>query len=148
MQPKIMHGRLITGRYLIMAFVRLCAVWGESNTCRSCILVYVQDTEHTDSDMHIVIYIYLYFLIFLVSSYLSRSVLEEDEVFSVARLLGDLVAYRAAGTGHLELMAGFVWTCEVSYCEWLNCLYLTFSSYACIHFVILCLQCSHCESII
>ncbi|ONI29108.1 hypothetical protein PRUPE_1G181900 [Prunus persica] len=34
------------------------------------------------------------------------SVLEEDEVFSVARLLGDLVAYRAAGTGHLELMAG------------------------------------------
>lgn len=35
-----------------------------------------------------------------------RSVLEEDEVFSVARLLGDLVAYRAAGTGHLELMAG------------------------------------------
>ncbi|XP_040374323.1 diacylglycerol lipase-beta isoform X4 [Rosa chinensis] len=34
------------------------------------------------------------------------SVLEEDEVFSVARLLGDLVAYRAAGTGHLKLMAG------------------------------------------
>nr|XP_004298040.2 PREDICTED: uncharacterized protein LOC101307112 isoform X3 [Fragaria vesca subsp. vesca] len=34
------------------------------------------------------------------------SVLEEDEVFSVARLLGDLVAYRAAGKGHLELMAG------------------------------------------
>ncbi|BBG93528.1 lipase class 3 family protein, partial [Prunus dulcis] len=34
------------------------------------------------------------------------SVLEEDEVFLVARLLGDLVAYRAAGTGHLELMAG------------------------------------------
>ncbi|XP_050374330.1 uncharacterized protein LOC126791877 isoform X2 [Argentina anserina] len=32
--------------------------------------------------------------------------LEEDEVFSVARLLGDLVAYRAAGRGHLELMAG------------------------------------------
>ncbi|KAL5542953.1 hypothetical protein UlMin_010663 [Ulmus minor] len=34
------------------------------------------------------------------------SVLEEDEVFSVARLLGDLVAYRASGTGHLELLAG------------------------------------------
>ncbi|PKU77450.1 sn1-specific diacylglycerol lipase [Dendrobium catenatum] len=34
------------------------------------------------------------------------SVLEEDEVFSVARLLGDLVAYRATGTGHLELLAG------------------------------------------
>lgn len=43
---------------------------------------------------------------FIVLSYLCRSVLEEDEVFSVAQLLGDLVAYRAAGTGHLELMAG------------------------------------------
>ncbi|XP_048127267.1 uncharacterized protein LOC115739131 isoform X2 [Rhodamnia argentea] len=34
------------------------------------------------------------------------SVMEEDEVYSVARLLGDLVAYRASGTGHLELLAG------------------------------------------
>ncbi|KAL8104299.1 hypothetical protein AgCh_028501 [Apium graveolens] len=34
------------------------------------------------------------------------SVLEEDEVYSVAQLLGDLVAYRASGTGHLELLAG------------------------------------------
>ncbi|XP_077211969.1 lipase class 3 family protein isoform X2 [Tasmannia lanceolata] len=34
------------------------------------------------------------------------SVLEEDEVYSVATLLGDLVAYRASGTGHLEFMAG------------------------------------------
>ncbi|XP_038989675.1 uncharacterized protein LOC103717554 isoform X2 [Phoenix dactylifera] len=34
------------------------------------------------------------------------SVLEEDEVSSVARLLGDLVAYRASGTGHLELLTG------------------------------------------
>ncbi|KAK8948209.1 hypothetical protein KSP40_PGU012031 [Platanthera guangdongensis] len=34
------------------------------------------------------------------------SVLEEDEVFLVARLLGDLMAYRATGTGHLELFAG------------------------------------------
>ncbi|XP_050235697.1 uncharacterized protein LOC126685774 isoform X2 [Mercurialis annua] len=33
-------------------------------------------------------------------------VYEEDEVYSVARLLGDLVAYRALGTGHLELLAG------------------------------------------
>ncbi|KAJ7957348.1 Sn1-specific diacylglycerol lipase beta [Quillaja saponaria] len=31
---------------------------------------------------------------------------EEDEVYSVARLLGDLVAYRASGTGHMELLAG------------------------------------------
>ncbi|XP_048233466.1 diacylglycerol lipase-beta isoform X2 [Ricinus communis] len=31
---------------------------------------------------------------------------EEDEVYSLARLLGDLVAYRASGTGHLELLAG------------------------------------------
>lgn len=36
-----------------------------------------------------------------------RTVLEEDEVYSVAQLLGDLVAYRASGTGHLELLAGF-----------------------------------------
>ncbi|KAL6970825.1 hypothetical protein U1Q18_030509 [Sarracenia purpurea var. burkii] len=35
--------------------------------------------------------------------YLSMS--EEDEVYSVAQLLGDLVAYRAAGTGHLEILA-------------------------------------------
>ncbi|XP_020261472.1 uncharacterized protein LOC109837578 isoform X1 [Asparagus officinalis] len=34
------------------------------------------------------------------------SVLEEDEVYSVARLLGDLVAYRASGTGHFDLLAG------------------------------------------
>ncbi|KAM3387818.1 hypothetical protein ACQJBY_010572 [Aegilops geniculata] len=34
------------------------------------------------------------------------AVLEEDEVYSVARLLGELVAYRASGTGHLELLAG------------------------------------------
>lgn len=39
---------------------------------------------------------------------LLRSVLEEDEIYSVARLLGDLVAYRASGTGHLELLAGLV----------------------------------------
>ncbi|KAL9264860.1 Diacylglycerol lipase-alpha-like protein [Drosera capensis] len=32
--------------------------------------------------------------------------MEEDEVHSVARLLGDLVTYRATGTGHLELLAG------------------------------------------
>ncbi|KAI4338865.1 hypothetical protein MLD38_023873 [Melastoma candidum] len=34
------------------------------------------------------------------------TVMEEDEIYSVARLLGDLVAYRASGTGHLELLAG------------------------------------------
>lgn len=32
--------------------------------------------------------------------------MEEDEVYSVARLLGELVAYRASGTGHMELLAG------------------------------------------
>ncbi|CDP19311.1 unnamed protein product [Coffea canephora] len=32
--------------------------------------------------------------------------LEEDEIYSVAQLLGDLVTYRATGTGHLELLAG------------------------------------------
>ncbi|GAB2272644.1 hypothetical protein Dimus_007466 [Dionaea muscipula] len=32
--------------------------------------------------------------------------MEEDEVHSVARMLGDLVTYRASGTGHLELLAG------------------------------------------
>ena len=40
MQPKIMHGKLITGRYSIVAFVRLCAVWDVSNTCRlPCVMV-------------------------------------------------------------------------------------------------------------
>ncbi|KAL1200329.1 hypothetical protein V5N11_034074 [Cardamine amara subsp. amara] len=33
-------------------------------------------------------------------------VIEEDEVCSVARLLGDLVSYCASGTGHLEFLAG------------------------------------------
>lgn len=37
-----------------------------------------------------------------------RTVMEEDEVFSVAQLLGDLVAYRSSGTGHLEFLAGLV----------------------------------------
>lgn len=37
---------------------------------------------------------------------IGRTVLEEDEVCSVAQLLGDLVTYRASGTGHLELLAG------------------------------------------
>lgn len=32
--------------------------------------------------------------------------MDEDEVFSVAQLLGDLVSYRATGKGHLELLAG------------------------------------------
>ncbi|KAF0919729.1 hypothetical protein E2562_031072, partial [Oryza meyeriana var. granulata] len=36
-----------------------------------------------------------------------RSVLEEDDICVVAKLLGDLMAYRASGTGHLELIAGF-----------------------------------------
>ncbi|TYJ44900.1 hypothetical protein E1A91_A02G017200v1 [Gossypium mustelinum] len=34
------------------------------------------------------------------------TVIEDDEVYSVAKLLGDLVAYRASGTGHLELLTG------------------------------------------
>jgi hypothetical protein len=41
--------------------------------------------------------------------------LEEDEVYSVARLLGDLVAYRASGTGHLELLAGWFFDTVLSY---------------------------------
>jgi len=32
--------------------------------------------------------------------------MENDEVYSVAQLLGDLVTYRASGAGHLELLAG------------------------------------------
>jgi len=39
--------------------------------------------------------------------YLTSLQQEEDEVSSVARLLGDLVAYRASGTGHMELLTGF-----------------------------------------
>ncbi|GKC56979.1 hypothetical protein Tco_1084577, partial [Tanacetum coccineum] len=34
------------------------------------------------------------------------TVMDEDEVFLVAQLLGDLVSYRASGKGHLELLAG------------------------------------------
>ncbi|ONM35523.1 Sn1-specific diacylglycerol lipase alpha [Zea mays] len=34
------------------------------------------------------------------------SVLEDDDICIVAKLLGDLMAYRASGTGHLELVAG------------------------------------------
>jgi hypothetical protein len=37
---------------------------------------------------------------------LARSVLEDDDICVVAKLLGDLMAYRASGTGHLELVAG------------------------------------------
>lgn len=36
----------------------------------------------------------------------ARSVLEDDDICVVAKLLGDLMAYRASGTGHLELVAG------------------------------------------
>jgi hypothetical protein len=35
-----------------------------------------------------------------------RSQLKNDEVDSVAALLGDLVAYRAQGASHLEVLAG------------------------------------------
>lgn len=35
-----------------------------------------------------------------------RTALDEDEIYSVAQLLGDLATYRATGTGHLELLAG------------------------------------------
>ncbi|KAJ1286666.1 hypothetical protein BS78_03G369500 [Paspalum vaginatum] len=34
------------------------------------------------------------------------SVLEDDDICVVAKLLGDLMSYRASGTGHLELVAG------------------------------------------
>ncbi|CAH9062374.1 unnamed protein product [Cuscuta epithymum] len=34
------------------------------------------------------------------------SALDEDEVYSVAEFLGDLVTYRASGRGHLEFLAG------------------------------------------
>ena len=37
---------------------------------------------------------------------LCRSQLDKDEVYSVAELLGDLVAYRARGASHLEVVAG------------------------------------------
>lgn len=95
MQPKMTHGKHTTVRYLIVEFVRLCAVWDVSNTCRFfCIMVCVQDIVK-----------YLCFWDLNYWSYLPRSVLEEDEVFSVARLLGDLVAH-ASDTGHLELLAG------------------------------------------
>lgn len=33
------------------------------------------------------------------------SVLEDDDICVVAKLLGDIMAYRASGTGHLELIA-------------------------------------------
>ena len=38
--------------------------------------------------------------------HLARSVLEDDDISLVAKLLGDIMAYRASGTGHLELIAG------------------------------------------
>lgn len=38
---------------------------------------------------------------------LARSVLEDDDICVVAKLLGDIMAYRASGTGHLELLAGW-----------------------------------------
>lgn len=34
MHPKMMHGKLIIKRYLIMEFVKLYAVWDVLNTCR------------------------------------------------------------------------------------------------------------------
>ena len=39
---------------------------------------------------------------------MTRSVLEENKVWSVAELLGELVAYRAAKTWHLGLLAGIL----------------------------------------
>ena len=39
--------------------------------------------------------------------HLARSVLEDDDICVVAKLLGDIMAYRASGTGHLELIAGW-----------------------------------------
>ncbi|CAM0884151.1 unnamed protein product [Alopecurus aequalis] len=35
------------------------------------------------------------------------SALEDDDICVVAKLLSDIMAYRASGTGHLELIAGF-----------------------------------------
>ena len=39
--------------------------------------------------------------------HLTRSALEDDDICVVAKLLSDIMAYRASGTGHLELMAGW-----------------------------------------
>ena len=38
--------------------------------------------------------------------------LEDDDICVVAKLLGDLMAYRASGTGHLELVAGYLFTLQ------------------------------------
>ena len=54
------------------------------------------------------VFVYSKFTLFRLLEFviLLRGVIEEDEVCSVARLLGDLVSYRASGTGHLEFLAG------------------------------------------
>lgn len=45
MQPKMMYGELTIMKYLIMAFVRYCAVSDAFNTCKSALLsiLYVID---------------------------------------------------------------------------------------------------------
>jgi hypothetical protein len=94
-----------------MEFVRLCAAWGVSNTCMLLCIGLTSDIE--------------FFSTIRQSTSLSnssRGAPKEDEVYSVARLLGDLVAYRASGTGHLELLAGLFSPHAVACCL-LSCWY-------------------------
>lgn len=80
-----------------MACVRLCAVLDVPNTCKL----------NNNHQVHIYLGLCRQISDFHPSKNFSRTALEEDEVYSVARVLGDLVAYRASGTGHLELLTGF-----------------------------------------
>lgn len=86
-----------------MEFVKHYAVWDVPNTCISRPLPPPFPLSLGFSYM---LYTVTPHFHILVSCF--RSVLEEDEVFSVAQLLGDLVTYRSTGTGHLEFLAGSV----------------------------------------
>ena len=46
--------------------------------------------------------------------HLARSALEDGDICVVAKLLSDIMAYRASGTGHLELIAGWFYNITFS----------------------------------
>ncbi|KAL5991060.1 hypothetical protein ACLOJK_011966 [Asimina triloba] len=94
---------------MVISNIRVLSVAGN----KQVVYLRVQPRKDADSNgwkhnlfIFFLILVWLVVIIQCISgSDVLRSALEEDEVHSVARLLGDLVVYRASGTGHLELLA-------------------------------------------
>uniref|UniRef100_I1NUB9 Uncharacterized protein n=1 Tax=Oryza glaberrima TaxID=4538 RepID=I1NUB9_ORYGL len=108
-------GVVITVLQFVLALCLLCIIVKDFSAGRSskqCLSGHDQDNSNWKHTLLISFIVIMWVATIVQCSTGSdvlrwRSVLEEDDICVVAKLLGDLMAYRASGTGHLELIAGF-----------------------------------------